>query len=109
MKAQTALRLVGTAAIVSIVTECAAEDPSTLFKRTCSACHGLDGKADTKMARRLGVKDLTRTKLTDPEIEQTIRNGFKDATGQSRMPAFGESLKDEEIKALIQAVNTLRK
>lgn len=108
-KVRTIVHLAVRAALLGIALECAADDPSTLFQRTCSACHGLDGKANTKMARRLGVRDLTQVRLTDAEIEKTIRHGFTDATGKSRMPAFGESLKDEEVKALVEAVKALKK
>ena len=36
-----------------------------LFLKHCASRHGKDGKAQTHVARKLGVKDLTQSKLAD--------------------------------------------
>jgi len=84
-------------------------DGNALFLKNCAPCHGADGRAGTRAARKLGVKDLTASKTTDVEIERQIREGKKDETGSQRMPSFTGKLKDEEILALIATVKSLRK
>lgn len=79
-----------------------------VFLANCASCHGIDGKARTPIARKLGVKDLTVSKTTDAEIEKQILEGKKDTAGKDLMPAFKTKLKLEEIQALITYVKGLR-
>jgi cytochrome c553 len=86
-----------------------AGDPGELFIKNCAACHGKDGKAQTSVARKLGVKDLTLSKLTDAQIEQQIREGKPATQSAAKMPAFKDRLTAEEIKSLIAVVKEIRK
>ncbi len=85
-----------------------AEGSAELFARACASCHGKDGKAQTPIARKLKVKDLTQTALDEPAIAEQIRAGRKGEDGLTRMPSFGESLKPAEIEGLVQYVRTLQ-
>lgn len=110
LKQQTrSLRLALGGALLGITLHSGAAEPSPLFIRSCAGCHGPDGRADTKMGRYLGVKDLTQSKLSEADIEQAIRHGVAAADGRRRMPAFEESLSAEDIKALAAVVKTLQK
>jgi len=80
-----------------------------LFHEHCAGCHGLDGKAHTPMARKLGVKDLTQSKISDEEIEKQIREGKIGSDGKVTMPAFKKVLADREISDLVTFVKGLRK
>lgn len=84
-------------------------EPAAIFAKNCGPCHGKDGKARTPIARKLGVKDLTQSKISDDEIRRQIREGRKDRAGKLQMPEFKDTLSDEEIKLLIGYVKTLRK
>jgi mono/diheme cytochrome c family protein len=84
------------------------EEPAALFARACAPCHGKDGKARTPVGRKLKVKDLTLSKADDRQIAEQIREGKKGEDGLTRMPSFKESLKSDEIEALIRYVKTLR-
>ena len=53
---------------VLLVPAVQAAGPADAFQAKCAACHGKDGKGQTAMAQKLGVKDLTVTKLSDAEI-----------------------------------------
>jgi cytochrome c553 len=86
-----------------------AGDTGELFLKNCAACHGKDGKAQTSVARKLGVKDLTQSKLTDAQIEQQIREGTPATQSSAKMPAFKDRLTAEEIKSLIPVVKEFRK
>ena len=86
-----------------------AEEQPSLFSQNCAPCHGKDGKARTPMAKKLGVKDLTQSKIPDAEIERQIRDGRKDPQGKQLMPAFEEKLSTNQIKELISTVKAFRK
>ena len=85
-----------------------AADGKELFAKQCASCHGPDGKAQTPIARKLGVKDLTQSKLTEAEIEKQIVEGKRDDHGKEKMPSFKSKLSADEIKSLIGAVKELR-
>jgi len=80
-----------------------------LFAKICASCHGKDGKAQTPIARKLGVKDLTQNKLTEAEIKKQIVEGKRDEQGKEKMPAFKTKLSDDEINSLVNVVKELRK
>jgi cytochrome c6 len=84
-------------------------DGKELWGKFCMPCHGKDGKAQTPIARKLGVKDLTQTKLTGAEIEKQINEGKRDDHGKELMPSFKSRLSADEIKSLVTVVKDLRK
>lgn len=85
-----------------------AGEPNELFLKHCAMCHGRDGKAESAIARQLGVKNLNQSKLTDVQIEQQIREGKLSDQKTATMPAFKDRLTAEEIKALIPVVKGFR-
>ncbi len=88
------------AAVVAVVVApvALAAGPSDTFQSKCAACHGKDGKGSSPMAQKLGVKDLTATKLSAADIEKTIANG------KGKMTPFKGKLSDAEISALAKWV-----
>ena len=84
------------------------EEPPVLFKQHCASCHGPDGRAKTPAARKLRVKDLTLSQLTDEGIRMQILNGSDSDAGKSKMPAFKDKLTEEEIETLVVQVKALR-
>lgn len=87
------------AAIASLVLAPAAwAGPAETFQSKCAACHGKDGKGQSDMAKKLGVKDLTVTKLPAAEIEKVIANG------KGKMTPFKGKLSDAEISGLAKFV-----
>jgi mono/diheme cytochrome c family protein len=89
-----------------------AADAKTNWANNCAQCHGPDGKANTKMGKVLNAKDLTDPKVqaefTDAKATQSIKEGVK-TNGKTTMKAFGGKLTDDEIKALVAYVRTLKK
>ena len=89
----------------------AAEAQET-FDEHCAACHGKDGKGQTKMGRLLGVKDCTDSKVqesfTDAQATKSIKEGVKES-GRQKMPAFGDQLSDDQIKALVKYIRDFKK
>ena len=89
-----------------------AADAKANWDANCAQCHGKNGAADTKMGKTLNAKDLTNPKVqvefTDAKATQSIKEGVKE-NGKTTMKAFGGKLTDEEIKALVAYVRTLKK
>jgi cytochrome c6 len=89
-----------------------AADAKTNWTNNCAQCHGPDGRADTKMGKMLNAKDLTDPKVqaafTDAKATQSIKEGVKQ-NGKTTMKAFGGKLTDDEVKALVAYVRTLKK
>jgi mono/diheme cytochrome c family protein len=79
-----------------------------LFAKNCAVCHGADGTAQTPLAKRLGVKDLSQSKLTDAQIKQQISEGRQENQSASKMPAFKEKLTRQEIESLVPVVKDFR-
>jgi mono/diheme cytochrome c family protein len=86
-----------------------ARTPKEIFEQRCVACHGADGKAQTKKGRQLKAKDFTKARFqqhtTDKEIVDAITNGIK----KKKMPAFKDKLSPEEIQSLVGYVRAFGK
>ncbi len=89
-----------------------AGDAKENWDKACAKCHGADGKGQTKMGQKLGVKDLTDAKvqadLKDDAAFKAIKEGLKDKDGKVQMKA-AEGLSDDEIKALVQHARGFKK
>jgi mono/diheme cytochrome c family protein len=89
-----------------------AADARENWEKNCAACHGKDGTANTKMGMKLNAKNLTDPKVqaafTDEKATQSIKEGVKE-NGKTTMKAFGDKLTDDEIKALVAYVRSLKK
>jgi cytochrome c6 len=89
-----------------------AADAKTSWANNCAQCHGASGKGDTKMGKMLNAMDLTDAKkqasFTDAQATAAIKDGIKQ-NRKTTMKAFGGKLSDDEIKALVAYVRTLKK
>ncbi|MGB7438464.1 MAG: cytochrome c [Candidatus Acidiferrum sp.] len=84
-----------------------AQDASatTLYKSKCAACHGPDGTGSAT-GKTMGAHDFTSAdvqKMSDAELISIITDG------KNKMPAYGKSLKAEQIKGLVAYIHTLKK
>jgi cytochrome c553 len=106
------LLVIGIAAIAVAALSARAEDAKTTYDASCAKCHGAEGKGDTKMGQKLGVKDFTDAKvqadLKDDAAIKAIKEGLKDADGKTLMkPA--EGLSDDDIKGLVAYMRAFKK
>jgi cytochrome c6 len=105
-----------TAIVIAALTAAAinvhAADVKENWTQNCAKCHGADGKGDTKMGKKLDIKDFTdaavQAKFTDEQMAKAIKEGVKDGD-KSKMKAFGEVLSADEIKALVAHVRSYKK
>lgn len=78
----------------------------------CAKCHGADGKGQTKMGKKLSIRDFTEAKVqadfTDEQALKAIKEGLTDKNGKTTMKAI-EGLSEEDMKALIPLVRSLKK
>lgn len=89
-----------------------AGDVKENWEKTCTKCHGPDGKGQTKMGQKLGIKDYSDSKVQegfkDEEAFKAVKEGLKDKEGKTLMkPA--EGLSDDEIKALVAQMRSFKK
>ena len=89
-----------------------AADVAPLYEKHCVKCHGADGKGETKMGKKVGVKDYTDPKIQaemkDDAAFKAVKEGSKDKDGKVLMkPA--EGLTDDEIKALVAHMRSFKK
>jgi mono/diheme cytochrome c family protein len=77
-----------------------------LYKSKCVACHGADGKGETTVGKANKVRDLGSADVqaqSDDAIAGIIGNG------KGKMPAYGKSLKADQIKDLVAYIRSLKK
>jgi len=76
-----------------------------LYKSKCAACHGADGTGSAT-GKKMGADDFTTAevqRMSDAELSTIITNG------KNKMPAYGKSLKADDIKGLVAYIRTLKK
>ncbi len=84
----------------------AADSGADLYKAKCAMCHGPDGKGDTAMGKRLGIKDLGSSDVqgkSDAELTSDITKG------KGKMPAYEGKLSGDQIQELVKFIRTLKK
>src|SRR5271170_1753195 len=77
-----------------------------LYKSKCAGCHGADGKGETAVGKANNIRDLGSADVqaqSDDAIAGIIGNG------KGKMPAYGKSLKPDQIKDLVGYIRTLKK
>src|SRR6266516_2383831 len=89
------------ALFVAAMTSMRAADAKENWEKNCAKCHGADGKGDTKMGKKVGVKDYTDPKvqaeMKDDAAFKSIKDGLKDKSGKDLMkPA--ENLSEDDLK-----------
>ena len=98
------------AAVVACLTGIAglakADDKSTsLYNAKCAVCHGATGKGDSPAGKNMGV-----VSFSDPKVAGKSDAELKDAIekGKNKMPAYGKSLKPDEIQGLVAYIRSLK-
>ena len=77
-----------------------------LYKTKCAACHGACGKGDTAIGKRNKIRDLSSADVqqqSDADLTAII------TSGKGKMPAYGKSLKPDQVKDLVTYIRSLAK
>ena len=106
-------RILAVAALATLAPSFSAlADVQANWDTACAKCHGADGTGQTKIGKKLKIKDFTDAKVqagfSDDEAFKAIREGRKDKDGKTLMKAI-EGLSDADAKALVQHVRSLKK
>ena len=83
------------------------EVANVLFLKNCASCHGKDGRAKTFKAKFNHARNLT-----NPNWQAAISDEHMYASilrGKNKMPAFGKTLSENEVAALVTYVRMLRR
>ena len=81
-----------------------ASSPRSLYIQNCARCHGTDGRANTRLGKKLEADDLTTEdvkKMSTAKIERIITNGRLD------MPSFRKKLTRQQIAQIAGYVRSL--
>ena len=84
-------------------TSVAKVDGKPIFETKCKSCHGLDGKGDTTIGKKVEIPSLAGTKLSQSKAVSVITNGVAD----TKMKAYKDKLSKEEIDAVAAYVRKL--
>ncbi len=93
----------------------AAEKTAVLFQELCSVCHGVGGKGDGPSAQGLEPKpaDFTNcqamAKDSDEVLLKIIKGGGQSVGRSTVMPAWGDSLSEQQIRELVKFIRGLCK
>lgn len=82
-----------------------AQDAAATYKAKCVACHAADGSGSAT-GKKMGAHDFQSAevqKMSDSELSDAITNG------KNKMPGYGKSLKEDDIKGLVAYIRTLKK
>ena len=84
----------------------AADDGAANYKAKCAMCHGADGKGDTPVGKKMGIRDLTSADVQKMSDEELITITTK---GKNKMPAYENKLSAAQIKDLVTYIRQLAK
>jgi len=89
-----------------------AADAQANWDEHCAKCHGADGKGQTKMGKKLSIRDFTDAKVqsefSDEQAFKAIKEGLTDKNGKTTMKAI-EGITDDDMKAMIPLVRAFKK
>ena len=82
------------------------------WENHCAKCHGLDGKGQTKIGKKLQLKDYTDAKvqaaLQDADMEKATADGVVDKAGKETMKGYKSELGAAEIKELVAYIRKFK-
>jgi mono/diheme cytochrome c family protein len=81
------------------------------WENNCTKCHGADGKGQTKVGKKLNLKDYTdanvQAEMKDDAMVKAITEGITDS-GKEKMKAYKDELSADEIKDLVAYVRKFK-
>jgi cytochrome c553 len=96
---------------LGVATASYAAEAQANWDEHCAKCHGADGKGQTKMGKKLAIRDYTDAKVqgefTDEEALKALKEGVKGKEDKLRMQPAKE-LSEDEMKALVKFVRALK-
>lgn len=82
------------------------------WENHCAKCHGADGKGQTKVGKKLKLRDYTDAKvqaeMKDDDMLKAIVEGVKDKAGKETMKGYKAELSDAEMKELVSYIRKFK-
>jgi cytochrome c553 len=111
LKNMKRMLLISAATLIIAAVSASAADVKETWGKSCAKCHGPDGKGETKIGKKIEVKDFTDAKVQasfkDEDMIKAIKEGIKDGEKIRMKPA--EGVTDDDVKALVAYVRGLKK
>jgi cytochrome c6 len=105
--ARVSIGVAASAALAFVSVPAQAQDAgAATYKTKCAACHGADGKGETSIGKNNKIRDLGSADVqqqSDADLAGVI------TTGKGKMPAYGKSLKPDQVKELVSYIRSLAK
>lgn len=89
--------------VLSMAMPALAADGAATYKAKCAMCHGPDGAKENPAMNLKAISGPDVQKKTDAQLIESTTKGV------GKMPAFGGKLSDDEIKATVAYIRTLKK
>jgi mono/diheme cytochrome c family protein len=83
-----------------------ASEGAALYKTKCAMCHGADGSGKTPAGLKLKVRDLQSPEV-QKQSDADLAAGI--GKGKGKMPPFGKTLSEDQIKSLVAQIRELGK
>lgn len=79
-------------------------DGKKIFNARCSICHGVDGRGNTALGRKLEARDLRA-----PEVQNQSDDLLKETVmyGMGKMPGFEKKLNPDKIQQVLAYIREL--
>ena len=110
MKPPTTL-LLATLVFAAAATISQAAPAAENWENNCAKCHGADGKGQTKVGKKLNLKDYSdaavQAKMTEADMTKAIADGVTEGD-KEKMKAFKSELSADEIKDLVAYVRKFK-
>jgi cytochrome c6 len=82
------------------------------WENHCAKCHGADGKGQTKVGKKLQVKDYTDAKvqaeMKDADMVKATNDGVFDKAGKEKMKAYKSELTPQEVQDLVAHIRKFK-
>lgn len=82
------------------------------WENLCAKCHGADGAGQTKVGKKLKVKDYTDAKslaeITDEALTKATLEGVK-KDGKELMKGYKDEISEADAKALVAHIRSMAK
>ena len=89
--------------VLALAMPALAADGAATYKAKCAMCHGPDGSKENPAMNIKALSGPDVQKKTDAQLTDAISKGV------GKMPAYAGKLSDDEIKATVAFIRTLKK
>ena len=100
--------LLATVLGLAAATSAYAADAKDNWTKSCAMCHGADGKGKSAMKTKDYTTADVQSAVTDDAAFKAIKEGFTTAEGKKVMKPFADKMSDDDIKALVAYMRTLK-